>query len=94
MIKNVIRFECPCLDNRKSFYGKAIIEKWEFDQGNPIQCLISYSTQVCKINHKGEFIKLWNGYSNTTMRHINSFRLMNGMDKISKSEWDNMTIGG
>ena len=54
---------------RKSFYGKAkVIEK---DNGETV--LLSYNTEVCKITESGEFIRLWGGYSATTMRHVNSF---------------------
>ena len=81
-------FELPGMEGQKRFYGKAIVSTIGNDK-----YLTSYKTVVCGIVN-GEFVKYWNGYSNTTMKHINSFRLMNGMDKISKSEWDNMTIGG
>lgn len=53
-------------DRAKSFYGKAnIIE----ENGEVI--LQSYDTFVCMINKRGAFVRLWGGYSATTMRHIN-----------------------
>lgn len=56
-------------DRAKSFYGKAnVIEK---DNGEKV--LQSYNTEVCKIGSNGEFVRLWDGYSVTTMRHVNSF---------------------
>ena len=56
-------------DRAKSFYGKAkVIEK---DNGEKV--LQSYNTEVCKISSNGEFVRLWDGYSVTTMRHVNSF---------------------
>lgn len=56
-------------DRAKSFYGKAkVIEK---DNGEKV--LQSYNTEVCKITSGGEFVRLWSGYSVTTMRHVNSF---------------------
>lgn len=62
-------YDLPCFDSRKSFYGKAkVIEN---DNGEKV--LRSYNTEVCKITNGGEFVRLWSGYSSTTMRHINSF---------------------
>lgn len=54
-------FELVCRD-RKSFYGKARVVE---DRG--IKTLYSYNTAVCKINRNGKFIRLWAGYSATTM---------------------------
>ena len=44
-------------------------------------------TDVARIDAQGRFIRLWNGYSVTTMNHINSFRIMYGLEPISKQEW-------
>ena len=64
-------YDLPCLDSRKSFYGKAkVIER---DNGE-IE-LQSYNTIVCKIDKDNNFIRIWGGESSTTMRHINSFLL-------------------
>lgn len=60
-------FDLPCLDSRKSFYGKAKV----IEDDDKIT-LISYNTPVCEIVN-GEFRKIWNGHSMTTTRHINSF---------------------
>ena len=55
-------------DRAKSFYGKAkVIEM------NGETLLQSYDTTVCKIDKSGEFVRMWSGYSATTMRHINAF---------------------
>lgn len=48
--------------------------------------LQSYYTKVASIRN-GEFFKLWNGYSNTTLKHINAFRHYFGMVALSKREW-------
>lgn len=70
-------------DRAKSFYGKAkVIEK----DGETV--LQSYDTEVCKINTNGEFVRLWSGYSVTTMRHINSFIGMFGIEGGGKKWWD------
>ena len=56
------------VDGRKSFYGKA--KAIEHDNGTVE--LKSYNTIVARIE-EGVFYRMWNGYSATTMRHINSF---------------------
>lgn len=48
--------------------------------------LRSYYTNVCEIRD-GNFIKLWQGYSNTTLKHINAFRRYFKLDTLSKREW-------
>ena len=76
-------------DRRKSFYGKAkVIEK---DNGETV--LLSYNTEVCKITSGGEFVRLWSGYSVTTMRHINSFLQLVGIAGGGKAWWDAQKIG-
>lgn len=80
-------YELPCLDRRKSFYNKAKVRE---ENGN--KELISYVTTVCSIDSNGGFHRLWDGYSATTMRHVNSFRMMNGLKAISKDEWDEMEV--
>ena len=72
----------PIYDRQRSFYRKALVIN---ELG--VTFLKSYDTTVCAINENGTFIRLWNGYSATTMRHINEFRLQNGMDKLSKADW-------
>ena len=73
--------------DRKSFYGKAkVIE----DKG--VKTLYSYDTPVCKINRSGKFIRLWSGYSPTTMRHINVFLDTYGIDGGGKAWWDKQDI--
>lgn len=70
-------------DRAKSFYGKVkVIEK----DGETV--LQSYDTEVCKITASGKFIRLWGGYSATTMRHINSFIEMFGIEGGGKKWWD------
>ena len=82
-------YELRPVDNRKSFYGKAkVIEK---DNGEKV--LQSYNTEVCKITSGGEFVRLWSGYSVTTMRHINSFLQLVGIAGGGKAWWDAQKIG-
>ena len=73
-------------DGRKSFYGKAKVELAPTGTVN----LYSYGTCVAFI-HKGNFYRVWHGYSATTMRHINSFRMVYGNEDskrpLSKADW-------
>lgn len=55
-------------DGRKSFYGKAVVIG---DDGS--ETLYSYGTPIIKKTAAGELVKLWNGWSATTGRHINTF---------------------
>lgn len=79
-------FELPCLDGCKSFYGKAKVIECE----NGDKILRSYVTDVAKITADGVFMRLWDGESATTMRHINSFRMFYGKNKISVKDWRKM----
>lgn len=73
----------PIADNRKSYYGKASVVEW-----NGEKILVSYETPVCKIDLGGRFVRLWEGYSATTMRHINSFNCLFGIREGGKAWWD------
>ena len=82
------KMEVPCLDGRKSFYGKA---KAIIDVENNITYLKSYNTIVGYIS-KGRFHKTWDSYSQTTMRHIRSFCRFFGAEVPTKKQWDAMEI--
>lgn len=75
-------------DGRKSFYGKAVV----YECKNGVKLLKSYSTIVCMIDENREFIRLWNGYSATTQRHVNAFLTYYGKNTMNKSEWERMEV--
>lgn len=77
-------YELPCLDRCKSFYGKAKVK--EMEDGSKV--LQSYWTDVCMIDKDGNFVRLWDGYSVTTMRHVNSFLDRFGIKGGGKAWWD------
>ena len=80
-------YELKPNDNRKSFYGKAeVIEK----ENGDIE-LKSYDTIVARI-HNGKFERLWNGYSMTTMRHINAFVDAFGILGGGKAWWTSLEV--
>ena len=70
---------------QKSYYGKA---KIIYHDSGEIY-LKSYESLVCKINKNHTFEKLWNGYSHTTMKHINDFRDYFNFEPLTKKEWLN-----
>ncbi len=77
-------------DKAKSYYGTArVIEK---ENGEKV--LLSYDTEVCKITKSGEFVRLWDGYSATTMRHVNSFLLLFDIAGGGKSWWEAQIVHG
>ena len=75
-------------DSRKSFYGKAYVI--ETDNGEKI--LQSYETEVCMIDASGTFARMWNGYSATTMRHVNNFLALFDIDGGGKKWWDEQPL--
>lgn len=94
--------EVTCYDRRKSFYGKCFaIENVErtFENGDCVAVnladvtLYSYTTPVCTLyfcgNGNNYFVRLWDGYSVTTMRHINSFLMQYGIYKYGGKKWWN-----
>lgn len=89
-MKNTAKnFELPCLDWRKSFYGKARV----IVSDDGARTLQSYNTAVCKLDANGHFVRLWSGYSATTMRHVNSFLRFYGADGGGKTWWDAQKVG-
>lgn len=72
------------VDGRKSFYGKAKVFK-----DDNIFYLVSYNTIVASYDDINNiFVKHWDGYSCTTMRHINSFMRFIGFNLGGKAFWD------
>lgn len=63
------KYELIPNDGRKSFYGKAVVIIG--DDGS--ETLYSYGTPIIKKTAAGELVKLWDGWSATTGRHINAF---------------------
>lgn len=65
----------------EGFVGRALIIPTETGY-----ILRSYYTDVAEVRD-GEFIRLWDGFSVTTLKHINIFRQFTGFDTMSKREW-------
>lgn len=67
------KYELTPVDSRKSFYGKAIV----IVEDNGTETLYSYGTPIIKRLVNGELVKLWNGWTATTGRHIKAFAGLN-----------------
>ena len=75
------------VDSHKSFYGKCYVELAEED-GAVVTYLVSYATRVLKRLSDGTIIRLWDGWSATTQRHVNSFLYHIGRPELcGKSNW-------
>lgn len=79
MVKVVNVYEACPVGNQKSFYGKAKV----FILANGMSVLKSYNTLIL-VKDGERLMKLWDGWSATTGKHIYSFC------GICKKEWDNM----
>lgn len=80
------------IDGRKSFYGKA---KAYYNPVNNAWHLISYDTVVAMYYcGSGMFIRKWNGYSRTTMRHVNAFVRFLGGTSGGKAWWNSLPMNG
>ena len=73
----------PQYDRANSFYGKAHVETMQ----DGAKILVSYCTEVCKIDASGKVFFPWGEYSVTTMRHINEFLRQNGKNALGKAEY-------
>lgn len=80
-------------NGEKSFYGKARIAHVESKTGRIYYILISYNTAVAMIDNAGHFVRLWNGYSATTMKHIGAFMDCFKLRNIRKHEWLELPVG-
>lgn len=63
------KYELTPTDERKSFYGKAVV----IVEDNGTETLYSYNTPIIKRLVSGELVKLWDGWTATTGRHIQAF---------------------
>lgn len=91
-----ISFElAPRYTNQKSFYGKARVGYCK-DGGDEYFLLRSYDTNVVSVYVRARVPyakKLWDGYSATTMRHINELLMQSGFPKLSARVWCAMEVG-
>lgn len=81
------KFELRPDGRQKSFYGKAIVTEYSKD----LAILTSYNTEVAAIKN-GEFIRLWDGWSATTQKHINAFLNLYGVAGGGKEHYINTPV--
>ena len=74
-------YELIPTDGRKSFYGKAVVA---IDAAGT-ETLYSYNTPIIKRTVSGELVKLWDGWTSTTGRHIKAFCGLNKAQYMSLS---------
>ena len=67
------KYELIPTDGRKSFYGKAVVVV----EDNGTKTLYSYGTPIVKRLVSGELVKMWDGWTATTGRHIKAFCWLN-----------------
>ena len=73
---------------QKDFYGKAKVE-----ENCQFITLYSYETAICRVSKSnGHFVRIWGGYSATTMRHINAFLDTLGLDRMNKKQWEALSV--
>lgn len=76
-------YELLPADSHKSFYGKCKVLDF---MGEKI--LKSYKTEVLKVDRSGRLVRLWDGWSVTTQRHVNAFLIHIGRpDLQGKANW-------
>lgn len=81
------KFELRPDGRQKSFYGKAIVTEYSKD----LAILTSYNTEVAAIKN-GEFIRLWDGWSATTQKHVNAFLNLYGVAGGGKEHYINTPV--
>lgn len=86
----------PFHTNQKSFYRKAMVTV-SYNDGDMYLVLQSYDTNVVMVKiAKGgmpHVQKLWDGYSATTMRHVNELLMQEDFPKLSARAWRAMEVG-
>lgn len=73
---------------QKSYYGKAVVCELE----NGVALLKSYGTVVCGVLQDGTVVRLWDGWSSTTAKHVNDFVKLFGGSAINKASWMKMEV--
>lgn len=90
------------MDGQKSYYYKAIVEQYQVgdDATQRIIVLRSYDRPVLAVLYHNElgaiaYYKLWEGWSQTTAKHIKSFAKIYGLGPIHiKRTWDELPLHG
>lgn len=76
-------FNLKPVNRQKSFYGKATV----IETSTGYKLLKSYDTFVCMLDPENKFIRLWDGYSATTSKHVSAFLNLYGLAGLNKKAW-------
>lgn len=80
----------------KTFYTNKLannhVNEYINEDGEHYSDLISYTTRVASFNFNTKQLSIYGWYSNTTMKHINSFLEFYGFDRITKKDIVNKTL--
>lgn len=81
----------PIHDGHTSFHGLAHVKR--LHKFGAVM-LVSYNTYVCCYDVKGQFYRLWDGWSCTSMRHIVEFvkQFGRGVGPLTKEEWRALSV--
>lgn len=86
----------PLHTSQKSFYGKATVHAYQHG-GDNYYTLLSYGTPVVSVyvgsGNIPHIKRIWDGYSATTMRHVNELLSQHGFPKLSAHAWRAMEVG-
>ena len=63
------KYELIPMTGQKSFHGKAVVVV----EDNGTETLYSYGTPIVKRLVSGELVKMWDGWTATTGKHIKAF---------------------
>lgn len=94
-IRNIIKNNRKLVRERTDYMAvdgcdyRCIIRIYTNNHGT-VYTLISYDTDVCSISCTFDgwyFVRGWDGWSVTTMKHINAFREQFGFSRMNKYDW-------
>ena len=91
MIDGLMAVDVPaCGVEQRFLYGKELEISTSMEYK-----LISYSTKVARIEvgqYGRKLVRLWDGYSQTIMRHINKWLQLHWLPTITKKQWMKMEV--
>lgn len=76
---------------KKSKRAKSVRANAFWTEVNGVKYLVSYETIVASITDN-RLHRHWNGYSATTMNHVNSFARLFNVENAGKKTWETMDV--
>ena len=84
-------YTLPAVYRNESYYNKAHV----IVLSNGVRLLKSYETIVAGINTRGNFFRLWDGWSATTAKHLTAFSMLyakKDQGYHGKKDWNDMKV--